>query len=89
MRHFLSPQESETFLNWAHRALKENGKLYIFTITPFSKSFKVDKIYNEQKVKSHFYPGYIENVHQYVKVSDTVAPKFSVPDSMLFLCWKI
>lgn len=82
--HFLSPQESELFFAWAHKALKIHGKLYIFTISPFCKGFKVDTLYKKQKEETIFYPGYIKNLHAHLSVSNLNHPNYSVPDSMLF-----
>lgn len=82
--HFFSPQESEDFLAWAHSALKVGGRLYIFTISPYCKGYKVDEVYKEQKMKSDYYPGYIENVHNYLKITSTTNPQYAVPQSMIF-----
>jgi SAM-dependent methyltransferase len=83
--HFFTPQDSEKFLAWAHKALKPNGKLYIFTLSPFNTGHdNMAALYQQQKLKTDFYPGYVENVKPYMRISDATNPNYAVPNNRLF-----
>lgn len=82
--HFFAPTDAETFLAWAHEALKADGKLYIFTISPYCSGFNVGAVYQEQKEKNDLYPGYIKNVHNYLQASTSTNPNYVIPETTTF-----
>lgn len=63
--HFLKPAEIEAFLNWAKKALKKGGRLYITTVSPHSKIYadKVLPVYLENVKQNLAYPGFFEDTN--------------------------
>lgn len=87
--HFMTPSDIEYFIAWSKKALKAHGKLYILTISPFIKSFK-DRLlpdYMAKRLQGNVYPGYVENIHDYINPQDLANhPQYKIPQMLTFFC---
>ena len=85
--HFFNPHESESFIAWAHKALKPQGRLYILTLSPFIKFFnhKLASDYAAKRLEGGLYPGYFENMGEYIEEQNFKNnPGYKIPRSNLF-----
>lgn len=87
--HFLNPEEVEVLMAWVKKALKNNGKLYIVTATPFTRVFRDAflPIYEENSRNGVAYPGYVADttkIIDYDHVSKS-HPNYQVPKQMLLI----
>jgi SAM-dependent methyltransferase len=66
--HFLNPQQIEQLFKWIKKVLKNNGRLYIFTLSPYRKFIceKLIPIYQENLAKGDLYPGYVADITSYL-----------------------
>jgi len=63
--HFLTPSEIESFFSWAKTALKKGGRLYITTVSAYSKIYaeKVLPVYLQNVKENIPYPGYFADTN--------------------------
>ena len=78
--HFLKPEEIPIFFKWALQGLKEGGRLYLLTISPFISVYreKVLPLYLKRKEEGDPYPGYFPNFHELYErepIADLPTPK--------------
>jgi SAM-dependent methyltransferase len=81
--HFMIPTEIKQLLAWAKCALKKSGKIYVTTASPYSSLYaNLLPVYLQQKAAEIEFPGYFENIMQYISPGHiTNYPGFIVPDT--------
>jgi len=87
MMHFLTPQEADDFLNWASKALKKGGKLFIFTASIYCKTFCTNELItmrDKNQEQYNFYAGFAAQVDKLLNYKKSDHPGYSLPPSMLF-----
>ncbi|MFN7038322.1 MAG: class I SAM-dependent methyltransferase [Alphaproteobacteria bacterium] len=83
--HFMKPEEIIRFIEWSKSALKKNGKIYITTASPYSKTYhKILPNYLEKLEQNIDFPGHFTNIMQSVDKSVMQNyPKYLVPNEMV------
>jgi ubiquinone/menaquinone biosynthesis C-methylase UbiE len=85
--HFLNPNEIIEFLTLAKTLLKENGKLYITSASPYSKRYNAMLgEYLMRKSQGELFPGYFSNIMKRLNESEEIDKNYKnyqVPDSMV------
>jgi len=83
--HFMTPDEITQFISWSKKALKKEGKLYVVTASPYSKTYKkMLPQYLENLARGDKFPGHIKNIMS--NLDQTVMqnyPQYKVPDEMV------
>lgn len=72
--HYMTPDDILSCLEWAQKALKMGGKIYILTASPYIAGFKEKglSIYLDRKCKGIPFPGFVQNVRELVDVQNTI-----------------
>ncbi len=83
--HFMSPEEIKECIGWVKKALKDGGKVYVTTASPYSKTYhKILPKYLKEKSQGNLFPGYVKNIMDKIdhKVMQNY-PKYKVPNEMI------
>lgn len=85
--HFFDPDEIELFIAWAKKALKPHGRLYILTLSPYTKFYNARLLadYMSKRNPENLYPGYSEDVYKYIdqqKLKNN--PHYKIPPMATF-----
>lgn len=85
--HFFTPHEIIEFLKLAKSLLKQNGKLYITSASPYSKRYSaVLNDYITRKNKGEHFPGYFIDIMKRLNQSEEIDKNYknyTVPDTMV------
>lgn len=85
--HFMMPDEIQELFGWVRKSLRNNGKLYITTTSPYSKTFhKLLPSYLQRRSAGDLFPGYFKDIMDHLDPTCMKnLPKFQVPEKMVLL----
>ena len=81
----MNPDEIRDFIAWVKRALKPGGKIYVVTVSPFSKTYlSMRDQYLDKLSQGKLFPGHFQNAMQYVDPEIIKKyPQFRIPDELV------
>lgn len=83
--HFMKPHEIIQFISWTKRALKEGGKIYVTTSSPYSKAYnKLLPNCIKKRAQGDLFPGHFQNVMQNLDPKSMKRnPKYKIPNEIV------
>jgi SAM-dependent methyltransferase len=84
--HFMNPDEIIKFISWSKKALKNGGKIYVSTGSPYLKTYrKAFPGYLERLAQGDLFPGYFKGFVPEVDPSKVqYFAKYKMPEDVVF-----